>query len=191
MQLDPSDDLRRAAAGDPRALERVLPLIHSRIHEVASQVLAGDRVARWVQASSLVQQALLRLVEQRTVNFEDEARVMAVLTTLMRRIVVDVARRETADKRGGRVPRVSLHSEPGPREVAAPRIDALEIEDALVALSNVDPEAARVAELRLWGGMELAQIAVAVDIPAAKARRLWHRGKAWLARDLAGEGDKA
>ena len=188
MSQDALDDLTRAAAGDLAALDRVLPLIYARIREIAAQVLDGDRVARWVQASSLVQRAMLRLLDQRTVDTADSARVMAVLTTIMRRIVIDVARRETAQKRGGGVPHVSLHGDVALPGQEPPRIDAIEVEDSLVALAAVDAEAARVAELRLWGGMEFAQIALATGLATSRVRTLWNRAKAWLARDLRDAG---
>jgi len=167
-----------------------MPLVYERAREIAGRMLASDRAERWVQASSLVQRALVRLMDQRQVDFGDEARVTAVLATIMRRIVIDIARRETADKRGGGAARVSLHSDHGAGEDGAPaHINALEVEDALVALSAVSPEAARVAELRLWGGMELSRIAIATGLPEHRVRTLWNAAKAWLARDLGRDGE--
>jgi RNA polymerase sigma factor (TIGR02999 family) len=178
------DDLARAAEGNPGALERIMPVVQDRVRQLAAEMLAGDRAARWVQASSLVQQALLRLLDQRQVDFADSARVTAVLATIMRRVVVDIARRETAAKRGGGAPRVSLASWNG--AVAPDHLDALAFEDALATLARIDAEAAHVAELRLWGGMELVHIAAATALPPSRVRSLWNRAKAWLARELAG-----
>lgn len=178
----PLDDLRQAAAGDPEALHRVMPLVYERVREVAGQLLYGDRAGRWVRASSLVNRAVVRLLDQRNVDFADEARVTAVLATIMRRLVVDIARRETALKRGGGAVHVSLNT--GRLAGDHGDLDALEIEDALVALAVVSPDAARIAELRLWGGMELEQIAVALDVPFGRVRRRWNLAKAWLAREL-------
>lgn len=181
-------DLSLAAAGDLDALARVMPLVYDRVREIAANMLAGDRANRWVQASSLVQRAFLRLMDQRNVDMADEARVTAVLATIMRRIVVDIARHETALKRGGGISHVSLHAEHGfvANGATPPRIDALEVEDALVALAAVSPNAARVAELRLWGGMEVEKIALATNLSESKVRSLWQAAKAWLARDLSG-----
>lgn len=197
-KANPPADLSLAAAGDLDALSRVLPLIEDRVREIAAQVLRGDRAQRWVQASSLVQRAFLRLLDQRAVDFGDQARVTAVLATIMRRVVIDIARHETALRRGGDASRVALHQwgEAAERNGHAGRagrgeaggggggVDALEIEDALVALSAVAPDAARVAELRLWGGMEFEEIAVATDATPARVRALWNRAKAWLAREI-------
>ncbi len=185
---DISGDLVRAASGDATALQRVLPLVHERVREIAVQVLDGDRARRWVQASSLVQRAMIRLLDQREVDYADSARITAVLATIMRRMVIDIARRETADKRGGQTPHVSLQSWHGRATAKGvpPRVDALEIEDSLVALATVDLDAARVAELRLWGGMDLESISVATGQPRTRVRTLWRRAQAWLARDLSG-----
>lgn len=182
MPSDDLEDLTLAAAGDLDALHRVMPLVYERARAIAHQTLSGDRAERWVRASSLVNRAYLRLVEQRELDFADEARVTAALATIMRRIVIDIARRETSLKRGGDRSRVGLRAV----EVAddEPRVDALELEDAMVALAAVSDESARVAELRLWGGMELEQIAVALDMPFSRVRRRWNRAKAWLAREL-------
>lgn len=185
---DISEDLVRAASGDASALERVLPLVHERVREIATQVLDGDRARRWVQASSLVQRAMIRLLDQREVDHADAARITAVLATIMRRMVIDIARRETADKRGGQSPHISLQSwhSRAPAARAKPTIDALEIEDSLVALAAVDADAAHVAELRLWGGMDLESITIATGDPRSRVRTLWRRAQAWLARDLSG-----
>ena len=184
------DDLSLAAGGDLEALSRVMPMVYDRVREIAGNMLAGDRAKRWVQASSLVQRAFLRLMDQRNVDLADEARVTAVLATIMRRIVVDIARQETAIKRGGGISHVSLHAEQGLARDGSPpaRVDALEVEDALVALAAVSPDAARVAELRLWGGMDLSRIAIATSLPEQRVRTLWHAAKAWLARDLSRDG---
>ena len=177
------DDLTRAAAGDLDALHRVMPLVYGRARQIAGGLLAEDRANQWVRASSLVHLAYLRLAEQRNLDGADEARVIGTLATIMRRIVVDIARREQAAKRGGNRQRISLHT--GDLADAQSPIDALEVEDALVALAAVSPEAARVAELRLWGALTLEQTALVLDVPFSQVRTLWTRAKAYLARELA------
>lgn len=183
-----SADLLRAIDGDTDALRAVLPLLQDRAREIATQVLHRDRARKWVGASSLVQLAMIRLLDQREVDVEDRARVTAVLATIMRRIVIDIARKQTAERRGGESPHVSLQSWHGPEpdSGASARIDALEIDDSLVSLAAADPEAARIAEMRLWGGMDLVGISVATGMPLSRTRAHWHRAQAWLARDLAG-----
>jgi RNA polymerase sigma factor (TIGR02999 family) len=181
-------DLSLAAAGDLDALSRVMPLVYARAREVAAALLAGDRAARWVRASSLVHRAFVRLVQRPDVDFADQARVTAVLTTIMRRLVIDIARHELAQARGGGHTRISLYAAESDAadDSDAGRIDALDMESSLLALQAVDPEAARVAELRLWGGMEFEQIAIAMDVPFSRVRRRWNLAKAWLTRDLVG-----
>ncbi|MBC7833551.1 MAG: transcriptional regulator [Phycisphaerales bacterium] len=183
VPLNNHEDLKGAVAGDLEALHRVMPLVYERVRVIAKQMLTGDRAGRWVHASSIVHQAYLRLLDQDNVDFADSARVTAALATIMRRVVVDIARRETTLKRGGALVRVSLHTE-GLENREHP-IEALEIEDAMVALAAASPESARVAELKFWGGMELEQIAAALDMPLSRVRTLWNRAKAWLSRELA------
>lgn len=189
--MPPSDiqDLKLAAAGDLDALRRIMPLVYEHARCIARSIIANDRARQWVHASSLVSLAYMRLIEQRRVDFADEARVIATLTRIMRRVIVDIVRRETALKRGGgkrgragHISRVGLHADGlAPRRV---QVDALEIEDAMVALAAVCHESARVAELRLWGGMELEQIGAALDMPLSRVRSRWNRAKAWLSREL-------
>lgn len=183
MPKDNFQDLKRAASGNLEALQRIMPLVYDHARQVAGRIIARDRARRWVHASSLVGMAYLRLVEQRKVDFDDEARVMATLTRIMRRVVIDTVRRERALKRGGRFSRVSMHTDGlAPRRT---QVDALEIEDAMVALAAVCDESARIAELRLWGGMELEQISTALGMPLSRVNSRWNRAKAWLARELA------
>jgi RNA polymerase sigma-70 factor (ECF subfamily) len=177
-----ADDLVLASAGDPQALQRIIPLIDERIATIAREILRQDQAAAWVNASSLVGRAYVRLLGQRNIDFADEARVLAVLASIMRRIVIDIARRETAIKRGGGMPSVSLHS----RELidGGRQIDALELEDAIVTLANFSPERARIAELHLWGGMTFKQIALAMEMSEEAIQKRWASAKAWLASTL-------
>ncbi|MBS0196223.1 MAG: hypothetical protein JSR77_05640 [Planctomycetes bacterium] len=177
-----------ASRADPVAMDRILPLVYDRAREIALQVLDGDRAQLWVDASSLVQRAMIRLLDQEQVDLQDAARLSGVLAKIMRRIVVDIARQETADKRGGGMARVSLHALYGrePSDEDARVVSALEFEDALDALTKDNPEAALVAEMRLWGGMDLIATSAAIGQTYANTRTLWNYAKAWLARELAG-----
>jgi DNA-directed RNA polymerase specialized sigma24 family protein len=134
--------------------------------------------------------AFLRLIEEgglaATAAKAEEARLLAVLTTIMRRTVVDVARASMAQKRGGPM-KISLHT--NDLAEAKPAIDVVEIDDAMRSLSQVCAESARVAELRLWGGMEFQQISDAMEIPMSRVRSRWNRAKAFLAKDLSDRGD--
>lgn len=178
-----ADDLMKASAGDRDALGRVAPLISGRISTIARDILKRDRAADWVNASSLIGMAYIKLLGQRNVNFADEARVMAVLTTIMRRIVVDIVRQQTAEKRGGGLANVSLHS--GELVGDLRRVGALEIEDAISSLARFSPDRARIAEMHLWGGMNFRQIAVVMDLSEDTVRARWTSAKAWLTTALA------
>lgn len=182
-----SDSEHRDHDRDPRTPggEATLPLVYERAREIATRTLAGDRARRWLRASSLVQMAFMRVMEDGGLSASssrvDEARLLAALTTVMRRTVVDVARAALAQKRGGDL-RISLHT----TDIAGarPEIDVVEIDDAMLALARVCEESARVAELRLWGGMEFEQIADAMGISFSRVRTRWNRAKAFLAKDL-------
>lgn len=189
MEHDEFLDLKRAAAGNLEALRRIMPMVYDHARRIAQGLIANDRAKNWVHASSLVNMAYLRLAKQRKVDFDDEARVIATLTRIMRRVIVDIVRRETALKRGGKVNRIGVHADGLARRRT--QVDALEIEDAMVALAAVCDESARVAELRLWGGMELEQIAAALGVPLSRVRSRWNRAKAWLARELTGSDVRA
>lgn len=165
--------------------DAILPLVYERAHEIATRTLAGDRAKRWVRASSLVHMAFLRVMEDGGLSNAniDEARLLAALTTIMRRTVVDVARAALAQKRGGDL-KISLHTNDVAQ--AKPELDVVDIDDAMRALAQICEESARVSELRLWGGMEFEQIAAAMDIPLSRVRSRWNRAKAFLAKDLSG-----
>ncbi|MFO0826589.1 MAG: ECF-type sigma factor [Phycisphaerales bacterium] len=170
----------------------LLPLVYERAMDIANRTLRGDRAKRWVRASSLVHMAFLRLLEQGGLDLGDdrpqEARLLAALTAIMRRTVVDVARAALAQKRGSGM-KISLHTQHLP--AAKPAIDVVEIDDALAALGRICEESAKVAELRLWGGLEFEQIALATNLPLSRVRSRWNRAKAFLAKDLSGRNAAA
>lgn len=167
--------------------EAMIPLVYERAREIANRTLTGDRAERWLRASSLVHMAFIRVMEDGGLSTStpkiDEARLLAVLTTIMRRTVVDVVRAATARKRREDL-RISLHTD----DIAEAKraIDVVEIDDAMRALAEICDESARVAELRLWGGMEFEQIAEATGMPFSRVRARWNRAKAYLAKDLVG-----
>lgn len=169
----------------------VLPLVYERAREIATRTLQGDRAQQWIRASSLVHMAFLRLIEDGglgpTAAKAEEARLLAVLTTIMRRTVVDVARASLAQKRGGPL-KISLHT--NDLAQAKPAIDVVEIDDAMKNLAKVCAESARVAELRLWGGMQFEQIADVLNFPLSRVRSRWNRAKAFLAKDLFERGER-
>ena len=181
----------RASAPDeavaPTTDDSLLPMVYERAMEIANRTLRGDRAKRWVRASSLVHMAFLKLLEDGALELgpdkSREARLLATLTTVMRRTIVDVARAALAQKRGGGL-RISLHTQNLP--AATRPVDVIEIDDAIVALGQICDESARVAELRLWGGMDFEQIALATGLPLSRVRSRWNRAKAFLARDLTG-----
>jgi RNA polymerase sigma factor (TIGR02999 family) len=128
-----------------------------------------------------VHEAFLRLVDQRRVNWQNRAHFLAVAARTMRRILVDHARRQSAAKRDGGA-KVTLHE-----ELSAPDrelVDVLALEEALARLEAIDQRAFRVVELRFYGGLEVEEVAVVLEVSEATVKRDWHFAKAWLAREL-------
>lgn len=176
--------LASAAKGEREGLQVAMPMVYERARRLADGLLVGDRAQRWVGSESLVHMAVLRLLQSGTcLEGKDQHAVLMVLAKVMRHVVVDVARRERAIKRGGG--RVRLAVSPDELECRGRTLDVVELDDAIEVLALVDAEAAGVVESRLWGGMTLEQVALAMGVTEGRARTLWNRGKAFLAADLA------
>jgi RNA polymerase sigma factor (TIGR02999 family) len=185
MMPDPSVTtlLRAWRAGDRGALDRLIPLVHEELHRLAQGYMRGERPDHTLQATALVNEAYLRLVEA-DVDWRDRAHFFAVAATTMRRILVDHARSKGRKKRAGAL--VSLEES----AVVAPDRDAelLAIDEALTRLAGNDERAAKVVELHYFGGLTYDEIAEALGISAATVDRDLRFAKAWLYRELKAEG---
>lgn len=157
--------LKAWRAGDAGALERLTPLVYDQLREMARRHVAAERVERQLNATALVHEAYMKLVDARSVDWQDRAHFFAIAARTMRRILVDAARLRTAAKRGGDSPHVSSSALD---RVAAPEIDrAAEIcalDEALRALHAIDPRRAQVVELRFFGGLSVEETAQAMSI---------------------------
>ena len=176
-------------AGDPRALEALAPVIHQELHRAAHRYMAGERPGHLLQTTALVNEAYLRLVDWKSVQWQNRAHFFGVAAQMMRRILVDFARELGRAKRGGRAMRVSL-SDAGdlPLERAA---DMVALDDALNALEAFDARKSRVVELRYFGGLSLEETAAALEVSVATVRRDWSLARAWLYRELGGSADSS
>jgi len=149
-------------------------------------MLHGERAAHTLRPTALVHEAYIRLVDQRG-GWQDRAHFFAIAAQAMRRILVDHARAHRASKRGGIAERISLDDtadRAGEREVALE--DVLEIDSALSALEALDPAAARIVELRYFGGLTIQETAAAMGLSPATVKREWSAARAWLYRRLSG-----
>ena len=168
--------------GDRSALDELLPLVYGELRRIASRQLKAERTGHTLQPTALVHEAYLRLVDQRHVSWHDRAHFFGVAAQMMRRILVDHARRHTAAKRGAGVTSISVDDV---RELAAANeIPILEFDQALDRLQHVDAKLARLVELRAFGGLTIEEAAHVLDISASTVKREWRTAKAWLTREL-------
>ena len=168
--------------GNPDALNDLLPLIYAELRRMAAGQLRKERPGHTLPATALVHEAYLRLVSQRQVDWQNRAHFFGVAAQLMRRILVDHARRHSASKRGDGIARVSL-DEAG--HVAAPdEMSVLALDAALDRLSQLDRGLAQIVELRAFGGLTVEEAADVLDVSPSTAKRDWRTAKAWLHREL-------
>jgi len=174
--------LRAWGNGDTAALEKLTPLVYEELHRLARRYMAQERPRHTLQATALVNEAYLRLVDSRKVRWQNRAHFFAVSATLMRRILVDFARQRRYQKRGGQAQQVSLDEA---LLVARERgADLVALDDALNALAAVDPRKSRVVELRFFGGLSVEEAAEALEVSADTVLRDWKLAKSWLLREL-------
>ena len=168
--------------GDAAALDRLLPVVYDELRRVAGRRLRGESPRHALQATALVHEVYLRLVDIDRMTLTSRAHFFGVASTLMRQILVDHARRLRADKRGGRVTMLSL-DEAVPAAWTS-SVDVLALDEALDALSAVDSRQCRVVELRFFAGLKIDEAAAALGISPATVEREWALAKAWLFRRL-------
>jgi RNA polymerase sigma factor (TIGR02999 family) len=183
-QQDITGMLRDWSSGDEAALERLLPLVYKELHRQAAAYLRRERVDHTLQATALINEAYLKLVDQHSVDFEDRTHFFAISARLMRQILVDHARTRHREKRGGNdAVRVDL-DEAANVGVDAANVDLIALDDALSRLADLDDQQARLVELRYFSGLTLEETADALSISRATAARDWNVAKAWLKREL-------
>ena len=168
--------------GDQEALNKLMPLVYDELHKLASRYLRRERQDHTLQTTALVHEAYLKLVDQRNANWENRVQFFAVSAQLMRRILVDYARRHRASKRGGDLYRLSLDD----ALVSTEEKDAelLGLDEALDRLAAIDPQQSRVVELRIFAGLTLEETGQALNISPRTVRREWNMAKAWLHRQI-------
>ena len=183
--------LARWRAGDPQALETLVPLVYNELRALAHYQLRRERPGHTLQTTALVNEAYVRLVSGRPFQAENRAHFVAVASRLMRQILVDYARSHRAAKRGSeRV--VELGAiEPGQAERLSPVIegpDLVLLDDALNSLARIDEQQSRIVELRFFGGLTIDEAAEVLGISRSTAKRDWNAAKAWLSRELKRNG---
>jgi RNA polymerase sigma factor (TIGR02999 family) len=170
--------------GEPDALDALLPLVYEELRRLAGHYMKRERVGHSLQATALVNEAYLRLIDVRHVRWQNRAHFVAMAARLMRRILVDAARSRGYQKRGGGASMLSLDdalvvsNEPGQ--------DLVALDEALTALAALDPRKSQVVEMRFFGGLSLDETAEALHVSRDTVKRDWKMAKLWLLRELRG-----
>ena len=174
--------LRRLSTGDKSALNQLMPLIYTELHQLASSYMRRERPGHTLQTTALVHEAYLQLVGQENAQWENRSQFFGVAAQLMRRILVDHARAHGAAKRGGNLPRLSLDE----AVVMAKERggDLLALDELLQRLAAIDPQQARIVELRFFAGLSVEETAHALSISDRTVKRDWAMAKAWMQREL-------
>jgi RNA polymerase sigma factor (TIGR02999 family) len=175
--------------GDPHAAEQLLPLVYDALRKLAAERMAQEKPGQTLQATALVHEAYLRLVDvERAQHWNSRGHFFAAAAEAMRRILVENARRKQSKKRGGDRVRLDLDQLAVTSE---PSDDVLDIDAALAGLANADPQAAELVKLRYFAGLSIPQAAAALGVSPRSADFLWAYARAWLLRSLGGTDAKA
>lgn len=171
--------------GNKDALDKLLPLVYNELHGLAHRHIRGERPDHTLQTTALVNEAYLKLVNQKSVEWQSRAHFFAVAAQVMRHILVDYARSRQYTKRGGGAHRVSLDDAPVLSRERSSEIVALD--EALKHLAEFDPRKSRIVELRYFGGLNVEETAAVLGVSAITVKREWLKARAWLYRELSGE----
>lgn len=169
--------------GDQKALDKLMPLVYSELRRQASNYLRRERAGHTLQPTALVNEAYLKLIDQKNPRWQNRAQFFGVSAQLMRRILVDHARAHQADKRGGSdQQRLSITS--AEQIARKPEVDLLALHEALEELATLDSQQERIVELRFFGGLSIEETAEVLHIGHATVERDWKMARAWLRRKL-------
>jgi RNA polymerase sigma factor (TIGR02999 family) len=172
--------------GDREALERLLPLVERELHRLARHFMRRENPGHTLQTTALVNEAYFKLVDQRSVRWQNRAHFFAIAAQIMRRILLNYARDRHRAKRGGHAVQVSLSEVAVIGEERSAELIALD--EALERLAEFDERKARVVELRHFGGLTAAEVAEVLGVSVITVERDWRAAKAWLAREVASDG---
>ena len=174
--------LRAWSGGDKNALDRLAPFVYRELRQIAGRMMATERPNHTLQATALVNEAYVRLVDTRQVNWQDRAHFFGICARAMRQILVDHARSRASAKRGGG--EVVIELDEGLAAAPSPEANLLELDDALKRLAEIDPRKSQVIELRFFGGLNLEETAEALKVSTKTVQRNWDLARGWLYREL-------
>lgn len=179
--------LRALGDGNREMLDALLPLVYDELHRQAHRHLRGERAGHTLQTTALINEAYLKLIEQKNVGWESRTHFFAIAASLMRRILIDYARTKKRIKRGGAdLPAYVPLDENLLIAAGESNLDLLDLDAALNRLAEMDEQQAKIVELKFFSGLSIEETAKALGISPATVKRDWNMAKAWLYRELGG-----
>ena len=171
-------------SGDSSALDQLIPLVYNELRRLARQCMRQERAGHTLQTTALVNEAYLRLVKSSRVDWHDRTHFFAVAAQLMRRVLVDEARKRNVQKRGGEFTRLALSDEVLPAQQQ--EVDLIALDEALERLAQFAPRKCKVVEMRFFGGLSIDQTSAVLGVSVDIVKREWRTAKLWLFQELGG-----
>jgi RNA polymerase sigma factor (TIGR02999 family) len=184
MKQNITEILRQWNNGKQEAIDELMPLVYAELHRQAARYLRRERTDHTLQTTALINEAYLKLIDQRDVNWESRTHFFAIAAQAMRRILVDYAKTRNREKRGGAEENLPLEEALQIQAKEEKSVDLIALDEALSKLAEIDEQQARVVELRYFADLSLEETAEALHISRATAARDWSVAKAWLLREL-------
>jgi RNA polymerase sigma-70 factor (ECF subfamily) len=175
--------LREWSDGKPEALDELMPLVYEELRRQAARYLRRERIDHTLQATALIHEAYLKLIDQKNVRWQNRAHFFAIAAQAMRRILVDYARTKHRDKRGGEARKISFE-EAATLAAGEDSVDLIALDEALTRLAEIDEQKARLVELRYFSGLSVEETAEVLKTSQRTVERGWTMAKAWLHREL-------
>jgi RNA polymerase sigma factor (TIGR02999 family) len=176
--------LAQWSSGDQVALEQLLPLVYGELRRLASAYLRRERSNHTLQSTALVHEAFMRMVHQQDVQWKNRAHFFAIASQMIRRILVDYARSQHAEKRGSGAVKLALDEAMAVPQAPATDVDLLGLNDALDRLAALDERQSRIVELRFFAGLSIEETAEVMSLSPASIKREWQTARAWLFREM-------
>ena len=181
LMSDVTRILSQIESGDPSAAEQLLPLVYAELRKLAAVKLAQEKPGQTLQATALVHEAYIRLMDQHSVSWQNRAHFFGIASQMMRRILVNHALARGAAKRGGQAPRLSIDEGVSFEQRD---VDLIALDEALKEMETLDARQARIVELRFFGGLSIEETAEVVNLSPATVKREWSTARLWLRRQI-------
>jgi RNA polymerase sigma factor (TIGR02999 family) len=176
--------LSKWSSGDQAALDQLLPMVYGELHRLAAAYLRRERSNHTLQSTALVHEAFMRMVHQQDVQWKSRAHFFAICAQMIRRILVDYARSQHAEKRGSGAVKLALDEAMAVPQTPATDVDLLGLNDALDRLAEMDERQSRIVELRFFAGLSIEETAEVMHLSPASIKREWQTARAWLFREM-------